>query len=76
MRLADLEKWLETNGWHLERQRGSHRHYRHAASGHRVTVSAHGSQLQPHEIDRFLHDLRKLGHLGTTATAETEATGA
>jgi len=42
MRLHDLERLLERQGYLLERIRGSHRHYRHQLTRRRLTVTAHG----------------------------------
>jgi predicted RNA binding protein YcfA (HicA-like mRNA interferase family) len=43
LRLHRLEKFLQSRGYTLIRQRGSHRHYRDP-SGRRVTVTVHGGE--------------------------------
>lgn len=39
----ELIRALLADGFHLDRQSGSHRQYRHPSDARRVTVSAHGS---------------------------------
>jgi predicted RNA binding protein YcfA (HicA-like mRNA interferase family) len=48
MKVRDVVKLLEEEGWRLERQRGSHRQYRHASKPGTVTVAGSlGSELKP-----------------------------
>jgi len=42
MNYKELIKLIEADGWYLERQRGSHRQYKHAVKKGLVTVAHHG----------------------------------
>jgi predicted RNA binding protein YcfA (HicA-like mRNA interferase family) len=42
MRLHRVERDLEAQGWLFLRQKGSHRHYRNQATGHKLTIALHG----------------------------------
>ena len=59
MRLTTLERWLSEHGWHLERMKGSHRHYRHTQSGQRVTIVAHGREIEPGAVRQIVRDLER-----------------
>ena len=41
MKIRDVIKLIEHNGWKLERVRGSHRQYRHPEKPGTVTVPGH-----------------------------------
>jgi predicted RNA binding protein YcfA (HicA-like mRNA interferase family) len=41
MKVRDLLKLLENDGWYLDRIRGSHRQYRHGEKPGHVTVPGH-----------------------------------
>lgn len=43
MKVRELLKLLENDGWYVERTRGSHRQLRHASKPGTVTVSGHPS---------------------------------
>lgn len=43
MSVRDIIKILERDGWLLDRQRGSHRQYKHATKPGLVTVAGHPS---------------------------------
>jgi predicted RNA binding protein YcfA (HicA-like mRNA interferase family) len=47
MKVREVMTALERNGWTLARQRGSHRHYRHAERPLIVTVSGKPSTTVP-----------------------------
>jgi predicted RNA binding protein YcfA (HicA-like mRNA interferase family) len=48
MKVRDVIKQIERDGWRLERQRGSHRIYRHPEKPGTVTVAgARGKDVQP-----------------------------
>lgn len=41
MKVRDVTKLIEADGWFLVRTRGSHRHYKHAAKPGLVTIAGH-----------------------------------
>lgn len=41
MKVRDVIKLVERDGWFLVRTRGSHRHYKHAAKPGLVTIAGH-----------------------------------
>lgn len=43
MKVRDMITWLEKQGWHLARQRGSHRQFKHHTLRGTVTVNGHPS---------------------------------
>lgn len=43
MKLRDLIKLIEKDGWTLDRTRGSHRQYRHSVKRGTVTIAGHPS---------------------------------
>jgi predicted RNA binding protein YcfA (HicA-like mRNA interferase family) len=48
MKIRDVIKWIESDGWRLARTRGSHRHYRHPQKPGIVTVAGHlSADLDP-----------------------------
>ncbi|HLZ22016.1 MAG TPA: type II toxin-antitoxin system HicA family toxin [Ktedonobacterales bacterium] len=48
MKLREVIKHIETDGWYLDRQKGSHRQFKHAAKKGVVTVPGKLSEdLQP-----------------------------
>jgi predicted RNA binding protein YcfA (HicA-like mRNA interferase family) len=47
MKVRDVIKLIEQDGWHLERTRGSHRQYQHPAKPGTVTVAGHPSDDMP-----------------------------
>jgi len=46
MKVRDIIKLIEANGWYLVTTKGSHRQYKHAAKSGRVTVAGN----QNHDI--------------------------
>jgi predicted RNA binding protein YcfA (HicA-like mRNA interferase family) len=44
MKIRDVIKLVEQDGWHLVKTRGSHRQYKHATKKGRVTIAGHPSQ--------------------------------
>ena len=42
MKVRDVIRLIENDGWRLTRQRGSHRQYVHAVKPGTVTVAGHG----------------------------------
>ncbi len=47
MKVRDLVRKLEEDGWYLVRTRGSHRQFKHATKGGVVTVHGHPSEDVP-----------------------------
>ena len=41
MKVREVIKLLEENGWYLARQKGSHKQYKHPAKSGLVTVACH-----------------------------------
>jgi predicted RNA binding protein YcfA (HicA-like mRNA interferase family) len=47
MKVRDVIKMIEADGWRLKRTRGSHRHFEHPAKPGLVTVAGHPSVEVP-----------------------------
>ena len=48
MKVRDLMKMVERDGWMLSRTRGSHRQYKHPSKAGTVTIAGHPSdELHP-----------------------------
>lgn len=47
MKVRDVIRLIEKDGWQFERQRGSHRIYRHPSKPGSVTVAGHRSKDMP-----------------------------
>jgi len=47
VKVRDVIKRLETDGWYLARVRGDHRHYKHPTKKGIVTVSGHPGKDMP-----------------------------
>jgi predicted RNA binding protein YcfA (HicA-like mRNA interferase family) len=48
MKIRDVIKLLEEDGWFLVATRGSHRQYKHMSKAGRVTISGHpGDDVSP-----------------------------
>jgi predicted RNA binding protein YcfA (HicA-like mRNA interferase family) len=41
MKVNDLIKLIENDGWYLDRQKGSHRQYKHPVKKGLITISGH-----------------------------------
>jgi predicted RNA binding protein YcfA (HicA-like mRNA interferase family) len=55
LKVRDLLRKLEADGWYLARQRGSHRQYKHHEKPGTVTVPGHGSDdLHPKTLNSIL----------------------
>ncbi len=62
MKVRDVLKLLEEDGWYLVRQRGSHRQYKHSSKPGRVTVAGHPrDDVPPGTMSNILRqaDLRR-----------------
>ena len=47
MKVRDVIKRIEADGWYLARVRGDHRHYKHMTKKGIVTVSGHRAKDMP-----------------------------
>ncbi len=55
MKVRDVIKMIETDGWYLAATRGSHRQYKHPAKPGRVTIAGHpGDDLAPGTLNSIL----------------------
>lgn len=59
MKIRDVVKLLEQDGWYLARQRGSHRQFEHPAKPGLVTVAGKaGDELAPGTLNSILKQAR------------------
>jgi predicted RNA binding protein YcfA (HicA-like mRNA interferase family) len=59
MKVREVIRLLEANGWRLDRSRGSHKQFRHAANPMVITVPGNeGKELAPGTLNDIL---RKAG---------------
>jgi len=55
MKVRDLIRFIEQDGWFLARTRGSHRQYKHAEKAGLVTVPGHPSdEIAPRTLGSIL----------------------
>jgi len=55
MKIRDLIKLIEDDGWYLVVTKGSHRQYKHPKKPGRVTVAGHpGDELAPGTLNSVL----------------------
>jgi predicted RNA binding protein YcfA (HicA-like mRNA interferase family) len=55
MKIRDIIKLIEADGWHMVRQVGSHRQYKHPTKRGKVTVAGHPStDLPPKTLKSIL----------------------
>lgn len=55
MKVRDVIKLIEADGWYLVTTKGSHRQYRHPTKPGRVTIAGHlGHDLAPGTLDSVL----------------------
>lgn len=55
MKVRDIIKLLEENGWQLVARKGSHRQYKHPNKRGRVTIAGHSSDdLAPGTLNSIL----------------------
>ena len=60
MKIRDVIKLIEDDGWFLVATRGSHRQYKHISKVGRVTIAGHpGDYVSP----GTLNSIRKQAHL-------------
>lgn len=55
MKIRDIIKLLEKDGWYLVATRGSHRQYKHPSKAGRVTIAGHpNDDLAPGTLNSIL----------------------
>jgi len=55
MKIRDVVKLIESDGWYLVATKGSHRQFRHAIKPGRVTIAGHpGDDLAPGTLNSVL----------------------
>lgn len=55
MKVRDVIKLIEADGWYLVATKGSHRQYKHAGKVGRVTIAGHpGDDLAPGTLSSIL----------------------
>jgi predicted RNA binding protein YcfA (HicA-like mRNA interferase family) len=55
MKVRDLIKWIEQDGWRLARTHGSHRQFKHAEKAGTVTIAGHLSdEVHPKTLQSAL----------------------
>ena len=59
MKVRDIIKWLEAEGWHLVRTSGSHRQFKHPEIPGRVTVAGNANdELAPGTLNSILRQAK------------------
>lgn len=59
MKIRDVVKLLEIDGWRLARQRGSHRQFKHPTKSGLVTIAGKpGDDLAPGTLNSILKQAR------------------
>lgn len=55
MKVRDVIKWIESDGWYLVATKGSHRQFKHPVKPGRVTIAGHpGDDLAPGTLNSVL----------------------
>lgn len=55
MKVRDVLKWMEEDGWYIVATKGSHRQYKHPRKAGRVTIAGHPSHdLAPGTLNSIL----------------------
>jgi predicted RNA binding protein YcfA (HicA-like mRNA interferase family) len=54
MKVRQVIKLIEADGWRLARQRGSHRQFRHATKAGRVTIAGNDGDVRPGTLASIL----------------------
>jgi predicted RNA binding protein YcfA (HicA-like mRNA interferase family) len=69
MKVRDVIKLIEADGWYLVETRGSHRQFKHPVKSGRVTIAGHpGDGLAPGTLNSVL----KQAQLASARTEESE----
>ncbi|MCK9196456.1 MAG: type II toxin-antitoxin system HicA family toxin [Syntrophales bacterium] len=59
MKIRDIIKRIEADGWYIVQTRGSHRQYKHPAKPGRVTIGGHpNDDLGPGTLNSILKQSR------------------
>jgi len=59
LKIRDIIKLIEADGWHLVAAKGSHRQYKHPDKSGRVTIAGHpGDDLAPGTLNSILKHAR------------------
>ena len=59
MKVRDVIKLVEEDGWYVARGKGSHRQYKHPIKPGRVTIAGHpGDDLSPGTLNSILKQAR------------------
>jgi predicted RNA binding protein YcfA (HicA-like mRNA interferase family) len=59
MKVRDVLRLIDTDGWYLVAQKGSHRQYKHPVKPGRVTIAGHpGDDLAPGTLNSILKQAR------------------
>lgn len=59
MKVREVIRLIESDGWYLAATRGSHRQYKHPAKPGRVTIAGHpGDDLAPGTFNSILKQAR------------------
>ena len=62
MKVRDVVKMIEEDGWYLVRSRGSHHQYKHLIKPGRVTIAGHPNHdLAPGTLDSVLKQAQLKG---------------
>ena len=62
MKVRDIIKAIETDGWYLVKTEGSHRQYKHPRKPGRVTIAGHPSHdLGPGTLNSILKQAKLKG---------------
>ena len=62
MKVRQVIKRIEADGWRLVRQRGSHRQYKHSTRPGRVTVAGNdGDEIKPGTLASILRQAQPKG---------------
>ena len=55
MKIRDVTKWIEAEGWYLITTKGSHRQYKHPTIRGRITIAGHpNDDLAPGTLNSIL----------------------
>ena len=62
MKVRQVIKRIEADGWRLVRQRGSHRQYKHPTKPGQVTIAGHdGDEIKPGTLASILRQAQLKG---------------
>ena len=57
----DFQRILEAFGFTLDRNKGSHRQYRHPLASRPLSVQPRGNMAKPYQVDQFLDIVEEFG---------------